>query len=80
VKSFLGLSPIRDLEQALGQYGVYRALLEVLEPGREIYLAVPSGAYHSVFQRRAVQLIVNRFQTKILVVRVDTEEIEQWIS
>src|SRR5258708_2503832 len=43
VKSFLGPSELDDLENALGQYGVYRAILKLREPDRILYLAVPSG-------------------------------------
>src|SRR5690348_6180079 len=41
IKSFLGDSELDDLEDALGQYGVYRAILELREPDRLIYLALP---------------------------------------
>jgi hypothetical protein len=32
VKSFIGRSPIHDLEIALGQYDIYRSFLELVEP------------------------------------------------
>ena len=40
VKSFLGASDVADLEEALGQYILYREILEETEPDRLIYLAV----------------------------------------
>lgn len=48
VKSFLGLSAVTELERALGQYGLYKALMADQEPGRVIYLAMPEQAYESV--------------------------------
>ncbi|WP_445251197.1 MULTISPECIES: element excision factor XisH family protein [unclassified Microcoleus] len=34
VKSFLSVSPVHDLEEALGQYIVYEDILELSEPER----------------------------------------------
>ena len=41
VKSFLGKSPLDDLEKALGQFILYRTVLEKIEPEREMLLAIP---------------------------------------
>src|SRR5262249_48866828 len=41
IQSFLGRSPVRSLEEAVGPYEIYRALLEESDPGRVLYLAVP---------------------------------------
>jgi hypothetical protein len=35
VKSFVGRSAVYDLEQAVGQYGIYKALLVEIEPERK---------------------------------------------
>lgn len=45
VKTFQGLSDIGDLEQAVGQHGIYRVLLEAQEPERELFLAVPEDVW-----------------------------------
>src|SRR5262249_9114029 len=41
VQSFLNPSPVRDLQEAVGQYEIYRALLTRTHPDRRLYLAVP---------------------------------------
>ncbi len=41
IKSFISRSQVNDLENALGQYLLYRSLLKRREPERVIYLAVP---------------------------------------
>src|SRR5437764_4944222 len=41
IQSFVGPSPVRDLQEAVGQYEVYRAVLAETEPERAPYLAVP---------------------------------------
>ncbi|WP_333212577.1 element excision factor XisH family protein [Microcoleus sp. S36b_A4] len=41
VKSFIGPSPVHDLEQALGQYIMYSQVLERQNSARLLYLAIP---------------------------------------
>lgn len=50
IKSFISPSAISDFHTALGQFLNYRIMLEVNEPQRELYLAVPVDAYESFFQ------------------------------
>jgi hypothetical protein len=80
IKSFLGPSLYHDWEVALGQYEVYRRLLQVTDPQRELYLAVSSAAYVNFFGRKSVQLVVQLSQVNLVVVRLETEEIDRWIS
>lgn len=80
VKSFLGASPIRELETALGQYEMYRAFLDETEPDRQLFLAISQTAYEDLFQRNSIQLIVNRFQVSLIVVDIDSEEVVKWTS
>lgn len=49
-----GARRIADLEEALGQYVVYRMALRRTEPDRELYLAVPEALVVNEFQRRAL--------------------------
>jgi hypothetical protein len=51
IKSFLSRSAVYDFENALGQYEIYRLLLRLREPERELYLAVPERAYRSFLAR-----------------------------
>ncbi len=48
VKSFVGRSEVADLEQALGQYVLYRGLLRRSDPGRALVLALPEAVYDSL--------------------------------
>jgi hypothetical protein len=41
IHSFLSLSPVRDLEEAVGQYDIYRTILAEIDAERLLYLAVP---------------------------------------
>ncbi len=44
IKSFLGPSLYHDLQQALGQYEIYRMFLELGEPERKLFLAISDYA------------------------------------
>ena len=79
IKSFLGSSPVRDLEAAVGQYQVYHSVLAEIEPGRVLYLAVPQRVYESLFAERFGQLILQRLQLRLLVFDEHEERIVAWI-
>lgn len=68
VKSFLGKSFVNDLEQAVGQYIVYRDILVEKKLDFQLYLAITKGIYKSYFQRNLTQMIINRNQVNLLVV------------
>jgi XisH protein len=80
VKSFIGASKIQDLKEALGQYDIYRYLLEETAPDRKLYIAISKVAYNTFFTQDVTQLILNRHQLPIIVVNLETEEIMQWIN
>ncbi len=80
IQSFLSRSPVRDLEEAVGQYDIYRALLAETEPDRLLYLAVPRRVYEGLLTERFGQLIVTRLQLRLLVFDEQLERIVQWIG
>jgi hypothetical protein len=80
IKSFLGRSPINDLENALGQYALYLSVLEVVDPRRKLYLALSKTAYDDLAELETFQLVVRRFHVALLVVRLRSEEIVEWIG
>jgi hypothetical protein len=79
IKSFLKPSPVRDLEEAVGQYGVYQSILTEIVPERILYLAVPRRAYESIFSEKLGQLIIKSLQIKLLVFNEEQARIVQWI-
>lgn len=80
IKSFVGRSPLHDLEIALGQYMLYLGLLELTEPDRKLYLAVSHIVYDHLFQQPTFQVILQRYQISLLVVDVATQEVERWMD
>lgn len=79
IKSFLSNSPMDDLEKALGQYNLYRDILEEHEPERQLYLAVAERVYDEVFADRLGQLVVRKQRLLLLVFDEEKERIIQWI-
>ncbi|PSB30349.1 fatty-acid oxidation protein subunit alpha [filamentous cyanobacterium Phorm 46] len=80
IKSFLGESPLTDYHAALGQFLNYRLALEISQPDRILYLAIPVRTYESFFQRQFAQLSVERYQIKRLIYDPINEVITQWIE
>lgn len=80
IKSFLGPSPLRELENALGQYRLYWRLLQVTTPERKLYLAISETVEKRFFGRPTFRLIVRTEQISLLIVNIKTEEVVKWIS
>jgi uncharacterized protein (DUF2164 family) len=49
IKSFTGHSLVNDLENALGQYVLYRQGLNEANINRELYLAITKSTFENVF-------------------------------
>src|SRR5580700_2651060 len=49
IKEFVGVSPMHRLEQALGQYQVYRSYLRQIAPEEQLYLAIDKMSYDPLF-------------------------------
>lgn len=80
VKSFLGESALDDLENALGQYGVYRAILKLREPDRTLYLAVPKTMRDLLMDERDFRHILREFEASLIIFSVDGQEPLEWIQ
>lgn len=80
VKSFIGRSFFNDLEQAVGQYVIYRDILIETELEFELYMAITQGVFKGNFQRNLAQMIIKRNQVNLVIVDSESEVIEQWIK
>jgi len=79
IHSFLNPSPVRDLEEAVGQYDIYRTILTETGSDRQLFLAVPEHVYEGILAERLGQLIVTRLQLRLIVFREQEERIVRWI-
>ncbi|MBT9317546.1 element excision factor XisH family protein [Leptothoe spongobia] len=79
IKSFRGQSAISDLEQAIGQYVLYRLLLNQIDPERRLYLAVGNPDYDQILSEPIGELVIHELPLNLLVVNLETAEVQQWI-
>lgn len=79
VKSFVGQSDVKDLEQALGQYILYRQILNQMESDRILYLAISQLTFNSVFTIELGQVLLKNKVVKLIVFDDEQQAIVQWI-
>lgn len=80
IKSFVGRSLMYDFHGALGQYVVYRNLIQLTEPEYTLYLAIDDVVYKNFFQRKSIQVITKENQLLLMIVEMEKEKILQWIN
>ena len=80
IKTFLSDSPLTDYHAALGQFLNYQLALEISDPTRILYLAIPAKIHQGFFQREFPQISLERYQIKQIIYNPDQEVIVRWIS
>jgi len=80
IKSFSGASPLHSLENALGQYELYRIYLKRVAPADKLYLAISRATYAEQFVRPAFTIVIEEKNLPVLVVDTEREEVVQWIN
>lgn len=79
IKGFTNRSAIADLEQALGQYLLYRAVLQEVRVECKLYLAIRKTTYQAIFSEPIGELIVDKYRLNLLVFDPQKEEVLEWI-
>lgn len=79
IKTFAGPSDVTDLEQALGQYLLYRSLLRRAEPDRRLVLALPYDAFEDILAGELGQAIREDYAVSVLAFDVKEEVILKWL-
>lgn len=80
IKSFIGASPVADLEQAIGQFTVYRTVLAKTEPDRILYLAVRKKVLRDVFNKPLGKLLLEEHLVRVIAFDPKEEVIVRWID
>ena len=80
VKSFIGPSRIDDLEDALGQFVLYRFSLKRAAPERLLFLAIHEDVYEGIFMQPEGEALLREERLRLIVFSIDREEIVKWIS
>jgi len=78
IKSFLGKSWLHDFYKAVGQFGFYNLVLAEGEPDRELYLAMPAGAYNYLFKDPVSQKLAHINRMRFIVFDIETKKIVSW--
>jgi len=79
VKSFVGKSEIEDLERALGQFILYRSIMELDFPDRELYLAVREVIFTEIFEEPIGKVLLDKGLVQLIVFDDTKEEIRRWM-
>lgn len=72
-------SMTKELYSSIGQYLVYRAILQELELVYDLYLSVPQHIFVSLFDS-AVNRVINDNQLKLVIIDLESEEVVKWIE
>ncbi len=80
IKSFIGASPVADLENALGQYILYWDILNRLDPERTLYLAIRQETFSELFEEPIGKILLENKRIYLLVFDSEKEVIIQWIN
>jgi hypothetical protein len=80
IKSFVKLSPVQDLKEAVGQYVLYEgALAESPQNiGRTLFLAIRAETYDSVFEEAIGQMLLRHSHLRLIVFDPISEVIVLW--
>lgn len=78
IKSFIAPSIVSEFHKALGQFLNYRVALDEQDPDRILYLAVPLDTYKAFFTLEFSQVVIQRFQLKLIVYDAEKEVIFKW--
>jgi hypothetical protein len=80
IKSFAGNSALSEFHLALGQYLNYQDALEIKEPNRILFLAVPLDTFETFFKDDFIQASIRKHKLRILVYNPTEEVVSEWIK
>jgi hypothetical protein len=69
-----------DFHSALGQYVVYRQLIELTQPEYKLMLAIDDITYENFFQRKSIQAVLEANNLLLMVVDIEKELIVRWTN
>jgi hypothetical protein len=80
VKNFIGPSLVNEFHKAVGQFNDYSVALELYDPQRILFLAIPEPVWQRFFQKQVIQKSLQRVGAKILVYNPVNNAVVQWIK
>ncbi|BAZ51837.1 XisH protein [Nostoc sp. NIES-4103] len=80
IKSFIGISEVEDLKNALGQYILYEKILLRLESKRILCLAITDIVFIKIFREEIGKMLLDDNTLKLIVFDSEQEVITKWIN
>lgn len=80
IQSFRSPSGIADLQQALGQFLMYRLILADQQPERGLFLAVPGIVYDGILSEPIGDRVLSGLGVRVIVFDPVQREVIRWIS
>jgi len=78
IKSFIGRSQTAELEQALGQFSLYYAVMTRTDATRKLYLAVPNTVFDELFEGEKGEIVMSDKRLRVFCFSTENEEILKW--
>ncbi len=78
IKSFIGLSSVKDFQEALGQFLLYKPALSKKAPARTLFLALPEEFFDSFFDDPYFLEVAELYEMKMIIVDIIKKEIITW--
>lgn len=78
IKSFIGRSQTAELEQALGQFSLYYAVMTRTDATRKLYLAVPDTVFDELFEGEKGEIVMSDERLRVFCFSTENEEILKW--
>jgi XisH protein len=78
IKTFERVSTTSEFHSALGQYFNYRLALQIRDPKRQLFLAIPQRIHRTFFQIEFIQLALKAANVALLVYDPENEVITTW--
>lgn len=79
IKSFIGISEVEDLKNALGQYILYDKIIKKQSLDYVLYLAIREAIYFRLFTEEIGQILLEENTLKLIVFNPENEVIVKWI-
>lgn len=79
VKSFIGPSDMKNLEEAVGQFVLYARLLKRYYPEHTLYLAITEATRLTIFEEEAGQTLLEDGIIQLVIFDPTEEAIVQWM-
>lgn len=79
IKSFVGASEVEDLKNALGAHILYHDVLAVVQPQRQLYVAIREEVYYALFEEPIGRILLENQRIQLILFNPEQEVIVRWI-